>query len=429
MGYDYIRRGRKCYAARGNIVRPGNILNLASQGWERYDWVDSVTKGDNIPDWRRRIALVRSATTGLSGERKEVKIRGGYFSYTQFDIPSQTFIETFRHGLMGYLPTFPVASSLSETKANNAALVSFVKRAQAVTNSFQGSVAVGELGETLRMIKNPAQGFRRGLDDYLDTVKKRARSRKTPGGRRPSKRSLRRMVADTWLEKAFGWDPLLNDVRTAAETLARRKHEWRRETVKIRAGGSDYSSTCVNPAQGLYAFLADLHWHQTRSEVNVKYYGVVKREVYNDYTWDMDLFGFNPRSFVPTVWELIPYSFLVDYFTNIGDIINAYAFNSSKLAWCNKGVRKHAHLIATWRNNYKYAQDQLKNSTTKVWVNYVEDQPKLELKHVTVNRSTYSGSFVPTIEFEIPGLGTKWINLSALLLGHADARRAISRMG
>lgn len=278
MSYEYVRRGRKVYAVRGYTETPGKTT-LSNPGWERYDWVDSVIKGDKVPNWKRRIALVQSATTSLSGERKKVDMRGGYFSYTQLYKPTQVRIETFRHGLMGFLPPFPVANSLSETKANNAALSSFVKRAQAATNSFQGSVAVGELAETLRMIKNPAQGLRRGIDDYLDTVKKRARSRRLPGASRPSRRSLRRMVADTWLEKAFGWDPLISDVKSAAETLARRRHEWRRETVKIRAGGSDSTSTQTPPGQALYAYLVSYAYSQTVSEVNVKYYGVVKREV------------------------------------------------------------------------------------------------------------------------------------------------------
>lgn len=32
---------------------------------------------------------------------------------------------------------------------------------------------------------------------------------------------------------------------------------------------------------------------------------------------------------MPTVWELIPYSFLIDYFTNVGDVLQALSTDTS----------------------------------------------------------------------------------------------------
>jgi hypothetical protein len=39
--------------------------------------------------------------------------------------------------------------------------------------------------------------------------------------------------------------------------------------------------------------------------------------------------GFDLRSFVPTVWELVPYSFIVDYFSNVGDCLMALGVDTS----------------------------------------------------------------------------------------------------
>jgi hypothetical protein len=36
-----------------------------------------------------------------------------------------------------------------------------------------------------------------------------------------------------------------------------------------------------------------------------------------------DLLQLTPKDFLPTAWDLLPFSFIADYFANIGDIINA----------------------------------------------------------------------------------------------------------
>lgn len=60
-----------------------------------------------------------------------------------------------------------------------------------------------------------------------------------------------------------------------------------------------------------------------------------EREVPDNRDWHTRM-GLTIQEFVPTVWELIPYSFVVDYFTNIGDVVN-YAY-SANLNWVYKSA-------------------------------------------------------------------------------------------
>lgn len=427
MPTKYKRGGRLLMTRWGRRDSAGGKIESSSS--RQYSYVDFRTVENNIPDWKSRISRLQSATTSLDGERYTMKAKPGYYDYSFYNGLEKKTYTYWHRGMMGYYPDFPTASTLSATKADNAAKARFVKRAQEVQRSIQGSVALGELGETLRMIRNPAKSFREGLDDYMRSVKKRATSRRQPGSRMPSANQLRRMIADTWLEYAFGWSPLINDVRSGAEALARRRHELRRETVKVVGGGSEFTVTVKPPNQCVYQYVVSYYYPRTMYEVNVRYYGVLKREVYNDYQWDMELFGFTLEDFIPTVWELIPYSFLVDYFTNIGEIINSYSFNTAKLAWTNRAERKLAVLSAKSWFDENYSRNEISKNPSYEWLGDNRSDPYIELKHVIVKRSKYLGSFVPTIEFQIPGMGTKWINLSALALGHADARRAVSRRG
>lgn len=48
------------------------------------------------------------------------------------------------------------------------------------------------------------------------------------------------------------------------------------------------------------------------------------------------LFGFNLEEFVPTVYELMPWSFLVDYFSNLGTVIETGCASQSMIKFALK---------------------------------------------------------------------------------------------
>jgi hypothetical protein len=79
-------------------------------------------------------------------------------------------------------------------------------------------------------------------------------------------------------------------------------------------------------------FLAQEH-------ANVRYKGSVT--ISTEATkWDnAALFGFTPSEFIPTAWELLPWSFLIDYFTNIGDILSSAVTQTAPVNFVNKTVR------------------------------------------------------------------------------------------
>jgi len=53
-----------------------------------------------------------------------------------------------------------------------------------------------------------------------------------------------------------------------------------------------------------------------------------------------NLFGFQPSEFLPTAWELLPWSFLADYFSNIGDCLTAWSTVTDKVevAYINRTI-------------------------------------------------------------------------------------------
>lgn len=379
--------------------------------------VDSVTYGANYRDWKRRLADGIQCTTTLSGTKYTRQYGAGYFNARQ--TPTQPWItcQAFHYvsGNLGYVwgvpltMDFPLPLVPSEQKADAKALQMFVDQIRQVQTTFQGGVFLGELRETIHLITSPAKSLRNGIAGYLATLKKRKRSLK----RVPAKKRLataNRILSDTWLEYSFGWKPLLHDIDDAAKTLANRLASSPKWKPVFAKGIDEY--TASNRVESLSGSIVEAINHRvdyvTRQEV--QYRGQVSIE--HPYSKVSFHSGLGLNDFVPTVWELIPYSFLVDYFANIGAIISASSLLQSNLRWSARTARSFfscevKDTIIKVTNNVNFATFGTCSPVT-------EKRTK-----AVVSRAPYAGSLVPPLNFYVPGVGsTRWANIGALLLGN-----------
>lgn len=298
---------------------------------------------------------------------------------------------------------------ISETTADNQAKTNMIKELRRAQTSFQGGVFLGELRETVRAIRNPAQSLRRGLDSYLTALKQR-RSRikgKNPASRRAA---LRDILGGTWLEYSFGWKPLLSDIDDAAETLA--NHMVRSDSLARREVFAEGQTSGVWPRSSSSVSNGPLvitYYRRIHEKFTVKYYGQV--DVANPHKVGYRKIGLDLSNWLPTAWELLPWSFLIDYFTNVGDIITAATTLRSSVRWMARtSVFEANHKVEGY-----FVQPY--TNTNKDARGYVAFDPGFEERsYLTINRLPYTGSLVPSFEFQLPGGNTKWINMAALVL-------------
>jgi hypothetical protein len=167
-----------------------------------------------------------------------------------------------------------------------------------------------------------------------------------------------RQLPGSWLEYQYGWRPLMSDLYGSCEALAdsqHRLHDWV-VTVKGVAREKVVKQTFY-PADGT----PGAGWLDT-----VHKQGVFVRLDYhpgNAFKQALTSLGFtNP---LQLMWEAVPYSFVVDWFLQVGDYLNVLdaahgmQFKSGSRSERREVVARFKGGGATWASgNYKILADQ-----------------------------------------------------------------------
>lgn len=393
------------------------------------DYMDGVKN----PHWKAQIRAQVNAGTNLSAGKEEFprKLFSNGYLWTFYspltNPPTHSFGYKRTYGYYTVAQAYPPDITDLETKANNKALMLLNKKLSDHRHAISGGVVLGELPRTLQLLLNPAKTLRRGIGDYLDSLKKR----------RPNRRGLSRAkfrekaiktVSDTWLEYVYGWLPLVSDIHDAAKALADQKYNVNPPIMRLKAAAKFEKSRHVTSYPQLYNNLGSYVDYLNKGSVEV-IYRVGVGDGPSALNEGLTKVGLDLRSFVPTLWELIPYSFVVDYFTNIGDIIYSYSQRKNRVRWVMKTVRVEKSYTAV---NLRPRYDVPMGYTFISGGRWYYREPTsytpgaASLKEKTITRTRYQGSLVPDFEFSIPGLSLKWINLAALALGTSQVRKLYS---
>lgn len=357
--------------------------------------------------WKDRIKRGLNATGTLIGTKLEVDYSPGsaFLEYTYdygFDL-HQSLRQEYSGPLRSPDIRYPQSSDLPVSVINGAA-EQYYKRARKAQTTLQSLVVLGELGKTVRMILNSGRQLQSGLFAYLQDVAAAKRRRRKSWGRDGS-----RIVSDLWLTFSFGVKPLLSDIDNGARALAEDR-TFLSDKVFIKTSSSAGESGLVGVSQQNVAGL-NVYSDLLAKEVwDCTFYGVVARALPYNANYNQFVLGYDWSNFAPAVWELIPYSFLVDYFTNVGEIVSAASFNQATCKWQSRTLRCESSV-----------------SVCNVFADQPSDNPPFQelsghnlspgtyaIRVKTVDRRALDSVPVPSLDFQIPNSSTKWINMAAL---------------
>lgn len=392
-----------------------------------YTYVHGRTKtGNYLPKWRQIIKSGGNATTTFSATIDELQADSCEmvctFSWRSNPAYGRLYARRYRcseatdYFALNPIVHFSILTGDFFAKARDRAIKSLYSEVWKAHHQLQGGVVLGELGKTARQLAGTASGLRKGVLNYLG---------KAVGIRRGkgSKESKRKAISNTYLEATYGWQPLIMDCKDLAKTIGRLCYESDR--VRFRGYGQN-AGQAANSVVG-YAFSHLLYNTNTvdTAEVQVIYRGFIRGPKYEAGSPPAErivsMSGFDLRSFVPTVWELIPYSFLVDYFTNIGDVLQALCTDTSGVyglwkteIWESRRDINIMPDIARTRSTVKQAYTNVGEYATDIVV--AGKSGGYTIKHRDVSRvATGMPLMVPQFTgFDLPY--RQFVNIGALFL-------------
>jgi len=249
------------------------------------------------------------------------------------------------------------------------------------------------------------------------------------------------MVSGSYLEYCFGIAPLISDAEKAAEALARFNYEGDPSNnpalrAKVVGRGSsliekdrDFSTSVAR--YGGTRIVSNTIIDET-SEARVQYICGLSTSVRADFgslSHFRKVFGVTPEKIPAALWEAVPWSWLADYFSNVGDILSSFGVDTSSVKWISKtttlvdtkSVQVVANVPATKERVALFGEtfESMTGSSMGQW----------KVRRTVLTRTIPSSMGYPSFQVSLPlgdpHMDTKLTNLVAVLFQRKGTIRDI----
>lgn len=241
------------------------------------------------------------------------------------------------HGFLSHsLPGLPAHDPKALAQAESKAIL------KAKNQKINLAQAFAERAQTARLVSNSAMSIVKALVAVRRGNPKAALA--ALGLRKGSKNhnwtTGTQAAADRWLEIQYGWKPLLSDVHGAVSSLEEKDGGvLNRYVVTVRGRGEVLSNSNL--------VLANTSGRPYQRVIENRSTCRVRLDLQPNNTYYKTLGALGVTNPVTIAWELLPWSFVADWFVPVGDFIQQF---DASLGWRFLSGTKSQRMFSTYRD-------------------------------------------------------------------------------
>jgi hypothetical protein len=322
------------YTGRRKVYSNGTLVLDVNRGtWLQRDMRSGIVSGSHGPDWKKKLR------DGLLTGDMDVTITRDNFVIGTHDRTIRRLSDGFRQRATepsnntALSVSFPLDASKLNT-ANVDASRRFTEEVYKHRNAMLGELLAESkttaalIGGHIRTVVEFVQDARRsGLRvlrsyDWSNGVPYRFGTLK--GRTRPVKTDMNEVldrIASGYLQVVFVYRPLIADIATAANAILEVPPVVKRK-IKGSAAVETRHSTLSPPTYTGYAGMGWVHTSRAVEKAIMKYMTILRAERSASLPEQL---GLLPRDFIPTLYELVPFSWAIDYVTNLNSIVSWFS--------------------------------------------------------------------------------------------------------
>lgn len=366
------------------------------------------------PKWKDQTRLGANATTNMAATNIFVQrsFFSGYYIGSAYQ-PNGALARKWDYSggaMLSYGSTFPKTAPISTvTDVHNRCVAKFINE------TIEAQSSENLTGRSIRHFKHdvhatlhPMSGIQAKIQSYLTELKK------IPYGKLRGQ-SLYSTITQAYLEFKFGVEPFVTDISDiVADMVIRDRKRNPSVPVSSTAHAAYFGSNTLAPISGVgyLAILVPRQNTQITSVYSERLRGAVRTGINDDgklgVIQDNRLL---PKDWLPTAFSIMPYAWMVNYFTNIREIIDAAAFRYSDLVWGCHTLRD----VTTYSfSDVSITPNSLVAAGQSGYFSAVASGGNAIIEITKTTRFPITpSSLIPEFVFSIPVTSTPWVNMMA----------------
>lgn len=315
-----------------------------------FVYYGKIQAGFSLRGWKDRVKKGQNATTSYSSTyydyslsssphcRYRWGLTGGYNNGESYGMPTDVN-NLVNNPISAYKYANPLATSAYKTADNIAKERYFAdyREKQHMAQSMVPLAEFRDFGRTVGTLASETDNVFRIIAGWT---------------RHSSNKHYIERLADLWLTWSFGIKPMMKDAEDIATALARAKYGAHPPSLAVEGKGKNETNVYTHSATtyGIWGGLRSMVVHRAdRTVASVKYHHSFHPDWFapnTDISGIMDTLGFRISEIPSTAWELLSYSWLIDYFVNVQKVLDALALQVPNPVWGyknSKGVAKRRY--------------------------------------------------------------------------------------